>query len=125
MISNVTPSSLQFEDTYNTLKYADRAKRIKIELRKNVVTVDAQAAQYAKALETLRQELETVKTRNTDLQKENNELKEKVRFMNYGKFIHFYLVFPLDSSLPVAKCNRRRRPKGERGYNRRFKATYR
>ena len=29
MISNVSPSSLTFDDTYNTLKYADRAKRIK------------------------------------------------------------------------------------------------
>ena len=26
MISNVSPSSMSFEDTYNTLKYADRAK---------------------------------------------------------------------------------------------------
>ena len=30
MISNVSPSALTFEDTYNTLKYADRAKRIKV-----------------------------------------------------------------------------------------------
>ena len=30
MISNVSPSSMTFEDTYNTLKYADRAKRIKV-----------------------------------------------------------------------------------------------
>ena len=30
MISNVSPSSLTFDDTYNTLKYADRAKRIKV-----------------------------------------------------------------------------------------------
>jgi len=30
MISNISPSSLTYEDTYNTLKYADRAKKIKV-----------------------------------------------------------------------------------------------
>ena len=29
MIANVSPSGLNFDDTYNTLKYADRAKQIK------------------------------------------------------------------------------------------------
>ena len=29
MIANVSPSGLSYEDTYNTLKYADRAKQIK------------------------------------------------------------------------------------------------
>lgn len=30
MIATVSPSSLTYEDTYNTLKYADRAKEIKL-----------------------------------------------------------------------------------------------
>jgi hypothetical protein len=30
MISNLSPSSLTYEDTYNTLKYAERAKKIKV-----------------------------------------------------------------------------------------------
>ena len=29
MIANVSPSSITYEDTLNTLKYADRAKKIK------------------------------------------------------------------------------------------------
>ena len=29
MIANVSPSGMSYEDTYNTLKYADRAKQIK------------------------------------------------------------------------------------------------
>ena len=29
MIANISPSGLSYEDTYNTLKYADRAKQIK------------------------------------------------------------------------------------------------
>lgn len=30
MIANVSPSSQTYEDTLNTLKYADRAKKIKV-----------------------------------------------------------------------------------------------
>lgn len=30
MIAAVSPSALAYEDTYNTLKYADRAKEIKL-----------------------------------------------------------------------------------------------
>ena len=33
MIANVSPSGLSYEDTYNTLKYADRAKQIKTKVR--------------------------------------------------------------------------------------------
>lgn len=33
MIAAVSPSSLAYEDTYNTLKYANRAKEIKLSVR--------------------------------------------------------------------------------------------
>lgn len=33
MIANVSPSSLSYEDTHNTLKYANRAKEIKSTVR--------------------------------------------------------------------------------------------
>jgi len=32
MIANVSPSSLSYDDSYNTLRYADRAKRIKCQV---------------------------------------------------------------------------------------------
>ena len=32
MIANVSPSDLSYEDTYNTLRYADRAKRIRFQV---------------------------------------------------------------------------------------------
>jgi kinesin family member 18/19 len=37
MIANISPSSLTYEDTYNTLKYASRAKKIRHTLKQNVV----------------------------------------------------------------------------------------
>lgn len=33
MIANISPSSLSYEDTHNTLKYANRAKEIKSTVR--------------------------------------------------------------------------------------------
>merc|ERR1711879_215387 len=41
MIANISPSSLSYDDTHNTLKYADRAKNIKSKLTKNTTFVSA------------------------------------------------------------------------------------
>ncbi|XP_062350620.1 kinesin-like protein KIF18A [Cinclus cinclus] len=48
MIAAVSPSSLFYDDTYNTLKYANRAKDIKSSLKSNVVSLDSHISQYAK-----------------------------------------------------------------------------
>ena len=75
MIANVSPSSETFEDTFNTLKYADRAKKIKINLKKNVLNVDFHVAQYVKIVEDLRGEISQLKERIQELEKENAALK--------------------------------------------------
>jgi len=74
MISNVSPCGLAFEDTYNTLKYADRAKRIKIKLKRNVAgggVSELQMAQYAKNVESL-------KATVAALERENAALKQQL-----------------------------------------------
>ena len=40
MIANISPSVNTFEDTYNTLNYANRAKNIKTKMKRNVLNVD-------------------------------------------------------------------------------------
>lgn len=40
MIANVSPSSLTYEDTYNTLKYASRAKKIRSSLKLNICKIN-------------------------------------------------------------------------------------
>ena len=40
MIANVSPSSITYEDTYNTLKYASRAKKIRTVCKQNVITTN-------------------------------------------------------------------------------------
>ncbi|XP_075568524.1 kinesin-like protein KIF18A [Pelecanus crispus] len=46
MIAAVSPSSMFYDDTYNTLKYANRAKDIKSSLKSNVVSLDSHISQY-------------------------------------------------------------------------------
>merc|ERR1719347_913789 len=79
MIANVSPSSETFEDTFNTLKYADRAKKIKINLKKNLLNVDFHVKEYAKIVEDLRGEITVLKEKIQTLTAENEVLKESSR----------------------------------------------
>ncbi|CAM9807702.1 unnamed protein product [Bubo scandiacus] len=57
MIAAVSPSVLAYEDTYNTLKYASRAKEIKLSLKSNVTSSDSHVSKYAITCEQLRAEV--------------------------------------------------------------------
>ncbi|KAK9500444.1 hypothetical protein O3M35_001707 [Rhynocoris fuscipes] len=57
MIANISPSSLSFEDSYNTLKYASRAKCIKTKVTKNVVNETRSVAYYKKQVEELQEKI--------------------------------------------------------------------
>lgn len=48
---------MAYDDTYNTLKYADRAQKIKLDLKQNVYRVDHSAYQYGKIVEQLQTEV--------------------------------------------------------------------
>ncbi|XP_017402575.1 kinesin-like protein KIF18A [Cebus imitator] len=48
MIAAVSPSSIFYDDTYNTLKYANRAKDIKSSLKSNILNVNNHVTQYVK-----------------------------------------------------------------------------
>ncbi len=47
MIANISPSSATYEDTHNTLLYANRAKRIKNKLERNVLNVNYHVGKYS------------------------------------------------------------------------------
>ncbi|XP_024644503.2 kinesin-like protein KIF18B isoform X1 [Macaca nemestrina] len=57
MIAAISPSSLAYEDTYNTLKYADRAKEIRLSLKSNVTSLDCHISQYATICQQLQAEV--------------------------------------------------------------------
>ena len=61
MIANISPSSASFEDTYNTLRYANRAKKIKTSVKKNIVSCQMHISGYMKMVEEQKKELEILK----------------------------------------------------------------
>ena len=40
MIANISPSVLSYEDTFNPLNYANRAKNIKTQSNKNIINAN-------------------------------------------------------------------------------------
>ncbi|KJP85359.1 hypothetical protein AK88_05020 [Plasmodium fragile] len=61
MIANISPSHLSYEDTHNTLKYANRAKNIKNMVTSNVVVVKQHLTMYIDVIEKLKTEIEFLK----------------------------------------------------------------
>uniref|UniRef100_A0A671TRL7 Kinesin-like protein n=1 Tax=Sparus aurata TaxID=8175 RepID=A0A671TRL7_SPAAU len=71
MIANVSPSSKSYDDTHNTLKYANRAKEIKSSLKSNVVSLDSHIGQYAVICEKQRQEILQLKKKLKEYEEKN------------------------------------------------------
>ncbi|PIK62575.1 putative kinesin-like protein KIF18A-like [Apostichopus japonicus] len=63
MIAAISPSHLSFEDTYNTLRYANRTKDIKTNLKRNIISVNYHVTKYAKIVDELRAEVAELKTK--------------------------------------------------------------
>lgn len=61
MIANISPSAHTFDDTYNTLKYADRAKNIKTNVQRNVLSVQYHISNYTKIIDNLKEENKNLK----------------------------------------------------------------
>lgn len=61
MIVNVSPSSSQFEETINTLKYANRAKNIKTKAITNKKLVALHISEYKNIINDLHREIEELK----------------------------------------------------------------
>uniref|UniRef100_A0A1B0ESM2 Kinesin motor domain-containing protein n=1 Tax=Glossina morsitans morsitans TaxID=37546 RepID=A0A1B0ESM2_GLOMM len=68
MVANVSMSSLPYEDTYNTLKYAGRAKKIRTTLRQNVLKSNLPKEFYIKKVNELIEENDRLKRANTELE---------------------------------------------------------
>ena len=63
MIANISPASHCYEDTHNTLKYANRAKNIKTQASRNILSVDFHVAKFQKKIEELRGEISQLKSK--------------------------------------------------------------
>jgi hypothetical protein len=63
MIGCISPASVSFEETINTLKYCDRAKRIKTNISRNVLNVNYHITEYEGLISGLRSEVTALKAR--------------------------------------------------------------
>jgi len=61
MIANISPAESSFEETLNTLKYANRAKNIKTEAKRNVLNVNYHISEYVELINNLRGEIKMLK----------------------------------------------------------------
>ncbi|OCH94061.1 kinesin-domain-containing protein [Obba rivulosa] len=82
MIVCIAPTSLHFDDTQNTLLYAERATKIKTKVvTRNVVNVDRHVGQYVEAINRLNLEVKELKEklagkRDVEAEKERRKRKE-------------------------------------------------
>lgn len=77
MIANVSPSSLTYDDTYNTLKYASRAKKIKTTVRQNTIQSNMPKEYLLKRCNSQAEEIERLKARVKLLEGQLEEQKQK------------------------------------------------
>ena len=75
MIANVSPSINTFEDTYNTLKYANRAKNIKTSVTRNVLNAQYHISNYENIINNLKEE--------------NARLKQEIMFRDQGNTLFY------------------------------------
>jgi kinesin family protein 18/19 len=62
MIACVSPVAAAYEDTHNTLKYANRAKNIRTQAIRNVVDVSKNISDYDHIIKDLKGEITSLKT---------------------------------------------------------------
>lgn len=58
MISCISPASIAYEETINTLKYASRARNIKRKPVRNVKEVEMHVSRYKEIIDSLRGEID-------------------------------------------------------------------
>jgi len=68
MIAHISPASVHFEESRNTLNYADRAKYIKTKIRRNVIDVSYHIAQYQQIIQDLRTQVQVLQNQKEDLE---------------------------------------------------------
>lgn len=91
MIVCISPTSQHYDETFNTLQYADRAKAIKTKVSRNVVSVDRHVSQYVQVIYELRQQVANLTSNNASLEqkwrqnirqqreKSTNEIQEVIK----------------------------------------------
>ena len=116
MIANISPSHKQFEETVNTLKYANRAKNLKTQVARNVMSVSAHIAEYQRIIMELRNEVADLKTQLADRPdrglREDTGPRSKQRTLDYVDNLEKHHMQNIKSSILQA-CTERRQLLGQ------------
>uniref|UniRef100_A0A8C4Q7C6 Kinesin-like protein n=1 Tax=Eptatretus burgeri TaxID=7764 RepID=A0A8C4Q7C6_EPTBU len=90
MIAHISPASTSFEESRNTLTYADRAKHVKNRVKKNQMNVTYHITQYTDIIADLRREIHRLRAR---LQEQNMVEPHQAGIQSkslYGKLMHSF-----------------------------------
>ncbi|XP_076171198.1 kinesin-like protein KIF18A isoform X1 [Ptiloglossa arizonensis] len=79
MIANIAPSNFSYEDTYNTLRYANRAKNIKTHIKKNIVSCEMHVTAYIKMVEEQKKEINYLKQKLSALESDSTHILPELR----------------------------------------------
>ncbi len=97
MIANVSPSVTTFDDTYNTLKYANRAKNIKTQVQRNVLNVQYHISNYNQIISGLKNEIFDLKNQLARKDQNNNMVLNNNNLNNYS-YLNNYQEKPQNNS---------------------------
>ena len=86
MIANISPAINTFEDTYNTLKYANRAKNIKTFVTRNVLSAQYHISNYVNIINNLKAEVAQLKQQLQMKEGGNNNTFNKNNNFNTDNF---------------------------------------
>ncbi|XP_073722255.1 kinesin-like protein KIF19 [Misgurnus anguillicaudatus] len=84
MITHISPASSNFEESRNTLVYADKAKNIRTKVKRNLLNVSYHLAQYTNIIADLRSEI--IRLRAKINQEQQNEQKDSADVQQYGQY---------------------------------------
>ncbi|TFK10444.1 RING finger protein 17 [Platysternon megacephalum] len=79
MIAHISPASIYFEESRTTLIYAYRAKNIKTRVKRNLLNVSYHIAQYTSIISDLRREIEGLKAKIENQEKEKSAISSDLR----------------------------------------------
>ena len=66
MIANVSPAQSVYEDTLNTIKYADRAKSIRSDLKKRVIERNLHVGKYKEIITNQKKRIQSLEGKFKD-----------------------------------------------------------
>jgi hypothetical protein len=101
MIANISPFIYSFDDTYNTLNYADRAKHIKTRVKANVINNNHNANNYLNVIKHLQSKVLLLQNQLNKNDNNNGDIisKENNTENNNKKSYHFEKKKALSKSL--------------------------